>query len=93
MTMSNTPQQRHLAHMAAIAAMSGGIGVFDAGPSRRFASKSSKKCLNCGNEHFHNNSYCSAECCKAHTAELREKRKAEQAARPKKPRKKRKKNR
>lgn len=25
-----------------------------------------KKCLQCGNEHRHNNSFCSAECCKTY---------------------------
>lgn len=28
--------------------------------------KREKLCLNCGNTHAHNNSFCSAKCCKEH---------------------------
>lgn len=28
--------------------------------------KREKLCLNCGNTHTHNNSFCSAKCCKEH---------------------------
>jgi len=37
-------------------------------PSRYFKAKPKpvKQCLECGKEHKHNNSWCSAECCKAY---------------------------
>ena len=31
-------------------------------------SKKSKKCLHCGKKHYHNNSFCSADCCKDYRA-------------------------
>ena len=34
--------------------------VFNSAPK----SKPKKQCINCGEEHEHNNSFCSAECCK-----------------------------
>lgn len=33
---------------------------------KRKHEKKGKPCLNCGNFHTHNNSFCSAECCKEH---------------------------
>ncbi len=33
---------------------------------RSATSKPAKECLNCTAKHFHNNAYCSAECCEKH---------------------------
>ena len=33
-------------------------------PNKKLTAKKVKKCLNCNKEHTHNNSFCSAECCK-----------------------------
>ena len=30
-----------------------------------------KRCLNCGVEHFHNNSFCKPECCREYRAKIR----------------------
>jgi len=35
-------------------------------PNLGIKEKEEKKCLVCGNSHYHNNSFCSAECCKAY---------------------------
>ncbi len=34
------------------------------GSRKKYQKKKVKQCLNCGNEHTHNNRFCSAECCK-----------------------------
>ena len=50
--------------LAVGAGMSAGIGP----PPKKMQSRKIKACLysNCNIEHTHNNSFCSAECCKAH---------------------------
>jgi hypothetical protein len=49
--------------MAMGTVLSGGGGIFDL-PSHSGASKPLKKCLLCGADHSHNNSFCSSEHCR-----------------------------
>ncbi len=31
-----------------------------------------KRCLNCGESHIHHNSFCSADCCRAHNKRMKD---------------------
>lgn len=63
----NNPMRRSMNYalmaMAMGAMLGSGDGVFDFS-SRSGTSKPLKKCLLCGAEHSHNNSFCSAEHCR-----------------------------
>jgi len=51
------------------AGMSQMLGCYGGSPLRDFypePPKPIKRCLQCGNEHRHNNSFCSAQCCKGY---------------------------
>lgn len=51
-----------------ILALSAGMGAGIGPPPKKMQVRKLKTCLylNCNIEHTHNNSFCSAECCKAH---------------------------
>lgn len=57
---------------SAIGAMLGSRGGMFDFPSRSNASIPLKKCLLCGAEHLHNNSFCSAEHCREYRRQQKE---------------------
>ena len=67
-----TSRNRELLGVAALLAMAGYVDDIRWGrawePRHSEKTKEDRPCLNCGKMHLHNNSYCSAECCKAYRA-------------------------
>lgn len=61
--------------MAYFAMLAGAVGasVYDA-LEKHLDARPKKHCLHCGGEHYHNNSFCSASCCRAYRADKRKKR-------------------
>lgn len=59
------PVKEYNEAMALIAAFSGNAIDHEVNRLKRKAYRPTKQCLECGADHKHNNSWCSAECCKA----------------------------
>jgi len=60
----NNPKKKNISSFMAIAAgfmMAGSGGMFNDHPQPQ---RLAKKCLLCGKEHYHNNSFCCAEHCR-----------------------------
>jgi len=49
-----------------------GVGVFSPPRRRSFDEKPERPCLRCGTMHQHNNSWCSAECCRLYRLEKKQ---------------------
>ncbi len=61
------PRPTRLSAMMAVSALLGmGGGYSFGGPYRERSEPEEKPCLNCGKMKQHNNSFCSAECCREH---------------------------
>ena len=56
---------KHIAGMLSMFHVMTNSGAGLVSLNRHFEEKE-KKCLRCGESHFHHNSFCSAECCKAY---------------------------
>ena len=64
--MHNPRKKNPIAKMLPLLLMYGmGSDMYGNGPRKRQPEIVFKKCLHCGNDHSHNNSWCSPECCKA----------------------------
>lgn len=66
-----------IALMLAASAVSGLGGIQEQAIDRALdygGNRPVKRCVRCGKDHYHNNSFCSASCCKAYRADKRKKR-------------------
>lgn len=63
---ANPPRRTRLSAMLAVSALLGMGGGSFGGLYRDKPDPEEKPCLNCGKMKRHNNSFCSAECCRTH---------------------------